>query len=262
MAHGISTTHPLTAKKLLECGFAEGDVTQSYGSADASAGFHEPSGYVDGEPYSDCFDLHFESVTEKRRDRLVAAGVCVFPRYVPWWTKDHHVHCIDVGLTDDGGECCILSGPRQQIVDFCVAAPPRNGLAGHAQWPAAMEWKPSPVEQHRIAAAYQVWVPDFATKVFGPAGNWLPCYAWFEAALGQVTCEVRALVEGLGWTVGDATEATTTIVAPAETHDPPAIVPSYRAADFNRAKVRDVATALGLDCDFEPNDYYAIVRLS
>jgi hypothetical protein len=252
MARGISTTHPQTAALLRELGFSEDDVTQSHGSAVASAGFHEPESTL--PKFSSCFDLRWDAVTKTLRDKLVAASVCVFPRD---WPENRHVHCVQVGLANNAGKCTILPGPRTQIRDFFSG---RNGLFGHGAW--AGKWRPTDSERHAILSAYGAWVPDVATRVYVGEDRVL-CYAWLEAKK-QVCCEVRALAEGLGARILQAS-ASVVDVRKADGSEAEIGLPGgYIAGEFLRAPVRPIAEALGYEVGFEwaTGNASCVVRLT
>jgi hypothetical protein len=242
------TLHPYTAAILDEIGVAEvmqASVPPGDG-AKASKGFHDYCGKFNGTPFGVCFDLHYDSTTKALRDKLVAAGICVFPRYAGGgWNGSPHVHAVHVGLPDDSGKVSIGSGPREQINDF---AHDRNGLYNHAPWRG--KWAPNDREAHDIYSAYKAWVPDVATRVrvFDTSGHYVSptCYAWLEAKQ-QVFCEVRALVEGLGGTLL-AWSPESIIV---RGHAPIALPGGYLAGDFGRGPVRLIAEALGYKVGFE-----------
>lgn len=247
MARGYAALHENTEALLRELGIPDEAVSQGYGSAKASAGFHEPEGRSPGgRRFSSCFDLRWSALTKELRDRLVAAGVCVFPRD---WPGNQHHHCVQVGLTDKAGRCTVLPGPRQQIRDFVAC---RTGLAGHGPWVG--KWAPTAQERTALYGAYADWVPDVATTVRTDAVG-VPCYAWLEGPKTKrvVTCEVRALVEGLGGRVLEAGEWAVTV----RTADGSRVEVSggtvrgwYLAGEFLRAPVRPIAEALGYAVGF------------
>lgn len=241
MAKGYKSLHPVTEKLFRELGIPDGAITQGWGYAKASAGFHDPVGDFQGRQWSDCVDLAWDAVGKPLRDKLVAAGFAVFPRD---WPGNQHVHCVQVGLTNDAGECRILPGPRQQIVDFTRG---RSGLAGHGPWEG--EWKPTTREQGRILHQYAQWVPDVVTMVLRPGGGKCPCYAWLAG--DTVECEVRPLVEALGWRILDATGDGLLVRSPKGVRKELLLPNRYVAGEFLRAPVREIATGLKLKTAFE-----------
>ena len=250
------TLHPMTAKLLDEIGVpvvTQGGVPSGEG-AESSRGFHDYCGKWERKPFGVCFDLPFNTTTKALRDKLVAAGICVFPRYAAGgWTGSQHVHCTQGGLPDDSGKCAISSGPRQQIVDFTDG---RNGLAGHAIWVG--KWLPVSTERYAIWKSYADWVPDIVTRVVAN-DRWLVVYAWLEGKQG-VFCEARRLVEGLGERLLDWHGDGLLISG----HAPITLTNAYISGDFLRVPVRDVAEALGWEVAFRwaPDRASCVVNLT
>lgn len=265
MASGYKSLHPMTEELLRILGIPSSAVTQGYGSAKASAGFHEPETTPDGKVamfggrrYSSCFDLAFDAVTDDLRDKLVAAAVCVFPRYPgSGWSGSEHVHCVQVGLTNDAGKCTIRSGPRQQILDYTRK---RNGLANHGPWEG--KWGQSGREMGSIAQAYIAWVPDVATQVVFPDGMMYRCSAWIEGS--KVFCEVRRFCDVLRARILDSTGAGLMVRRSDGTVRTMPLAGAYLAGEFLRASVRDLARGFGLKCEFEwaKGKASALVRLT
>jgi hypothetical protein len=188
MAHGFASLHPRQVDVLQELGITDGQVTQGWGGAPASAGYHRPeSAYPQCHAYSSCVDLARDCVDRAMYDRLVAALWCPFVREPPQWSGSQHVHCVTVGLRGYDGKPHILAGPRMQIIDFTRGL---NGLVGHAPLPA--KWMPSIAQGEAISEAYAAWAPGVATAVIAPEGNRLPCYAFLEG--DAVRCEARAFL--------------------------------------------------------------------
>jgi hypothetical protein len=246
MARGYAALHESTEALLAELGIPDEAVSQGWGTAvAASAGFHNPEGKSPGgRRYSSCFDLRWPALTKDLRDKLVAAGVCVFPRD---WPGNQHHHCVQVGLRTKGGRCAILPGPRVQIRDFIAC---RTGLVGHRPWVG--RWEPTAHERSAILAAYTDWVPDVATQV-RVATHGVPCYAWLEGPKTRrvVTCEVRALVEGLGGRVIAGGLNDVGLRAANGRNVIVTVYPdAYLAGEFLRAPVRPIAEALGYAVGF------------
>ncbi len=83
MASGYSSLHPQQKAVCKEIGILNGQVTQGYGHATASAGYHSPESTYDGRPFSSCFDLSMQVAASKQPfHRLIQAGVCPFLRTV------------------------------------------------------------------------------------------------------------------------------------------------------------------------------------
>lgn len=248
MASGYKSTHPMTEELLKTLGIPDSAVSQGWGSAKASAGFHQPEGKAGGRKYSSCFDLRWNSLTETTRDRLTVGGVCVFPRD---WAGNQHHHCVHVGLRDDKGQCKLLPGPRQQIIDYTIG---RSGLAGHGPWQG--KWRPDAIERAAIQEAYAAWVPDIVTRVYLPNGKSPTVYAFLEGtgAKRTVTCEARAFVEALGGRILEASQAWLNVrLADGKQIeiDGGKLAGWYVAGEFLRAPVRQIAEAMGYGVTFE-----------
>jgi hypothetical protein len=259
MAHGYSSVHPRTAALLKELGVTDGQITQGYGNASASAGYHLAEGRTApapaGHPYSSCVDLDYDLAWQPGfLGRLSMAGIAGFVRDTGSFTDNHHIHAVHPGLLDEDGEVAILSGPRTQLIDYIHG---RDGLKGHQALQG--RWKPVQAQKDAIAAVYNAWAPHVATRVYNAHGDWIPCYAFFE--LGTVRCEARPLLEALGATVGWDGQ----MIA---THDgKPLDLSNARlrlAVDFTRGDVRGLAEALGYKVKFNwaADKNSAEVRLS
>jgi hypothetical protein len=260
MAHGYGSVHPRTAALLKELGVTDGQITQGYGKASASAGYHLAEGRTAeppaGHPYSSCVDLDYGLAWEPGfLGRLSMAGIAGFVRDTGSFTDNHHIHCVHPGLRDWDGAVVIHAGPRTQLIDYIYG---RSGLVGHALIQG--RWAPTPAQRATIEAAYAAWAPHVATRVYAPDGTWVPCYAFFE--LGAVRCEARPLLEALGATVGwDGQQ----LVATHEGRTLDLSTARLRlAVDFTRGDVRALAEALGYTVKFvwAPDKTSAEVRLS
>lgn len=232
MAKGFQSCHPLTEQALRELGITSQQVLQGWGSADASAGFHEPVGTRSGRQYSTCVDLATSiGTSEQTRARLVQAGFAPFLRgeaddMSPHW------HCVHVGLRDDHDRLLLLEGPKRQIVDFVND---RNGLASHGP----TRWQAPAWEMTEIARLMDAWRAPVRVKVYRSDGATARCFAF--ASAGQTWADVRAVVELLGGTVtwnGHNAVATLGKVT--------AIVPLARLqGDTVRASLRSIVEELG-----------------
>jgi len=239
MASGYKSLHPLTCEVLQELGVPDGHVTQGWGSAPASAGYHAVEGYYKGKRFSSCVDLRWSDdyVNPAWKSRAVAAGIIPFFRD---WPGNRHIHCVHVGLRDTAGKVTILDGPRMQIVDYTRGL---NGLVGHAKLTG--ELSPTQQERKAIRARYAAWAPSYATTVYLD-GNVLRCYAWLDSTIGRVTAEVRPVVEALGFRILDTTEAGIAVRGPSGLHS----TLRWEASDavlsgeFLRAPVRSLVEAL------------------
>lgn len=194
MPNGFSSVHELTEEVLRGLGVKSSQVTQGYGYAKASAGYHAPVGFSpEGRRYSPCVDLTSRLIDADFIQRCWNAGLVAFSRNAAsGWRGSAHIHAVHVGVRDKHGNCVIPSGPRSQIVDF-LKEPPRNGLVGHA---TLRPYAPNANTQNELRAEYKAWVPDYATTVLSPDGSKVPCYAWMEG--DQVVCEVAALLRYFG----------------------------------------------------------------
>jgi hypothetical protein len=237
MASGFKSVHPLTEQVLRDLGVQDEQVTQGWGYAAASAGFHAPEGTYAGRRYSSCVDIAWtdEFCNAQWRSRATAAGLCPFFRD---WAGNQHIHIVHVGLRDDGGKVRILDGPRMQIVDYIHGL---NGLVGHAPLEG---WQcPSAAERELIRQAYAAWAPYYQTAVYDPDGLPVRCYAW-EGKV-NVTVEVRPVLERLGCRIIDSTSAGLII----RTDDGKLLAPPcdgfYVAGEFLRGPIRKVVEPLG-----------------
>ena len=241
MARGYSSLHPIQEGILREIGIPSEAVTQGWGYASASAGYHAPEGVSKGRRFSSCMDLAVE-IAESREpfNRLVQAGVCPFLRTPETgWRGSPHIHCVTVGLRDDQGRVTILPGPRSQIRDFIAGL---NGLANHA--PLTGPWVPTVQQRLEIRGHYENWAPDLATGVY-LGDRRIPCYAWYEG--GVVRCDVRRLAEGLGGRViWDGARARVFAPDGREVR----LTTGRLEGDYYRANVREVAEAFGYDVRF------------
>ena len=256
MASGYKSVHPMTEALLRELGVPTEHVTQGYGNAAASAGFHTAEGVFGGRKYSSCVDLHWcdDYVNSEFFSRFVAAGFCPFYRA---WEGNYHIHAVQVGLTDDHASVTILPGPRSQIVDFTRGL---NGLVGHAK--LTDQFAPNAKQRAGILKAYQAWQPDQRTVVNDPGGKQLPCWAFFDG--NTVTVEVRKFVEGAG---GSLIACAEDVPVQARLRDGTLVSANALVSlegDFCRGQLRPLARMMGLKiASFERKDggTWAEVRL-
>ena len=188
MAHGFKSIHPRTQEKLEALGLGSEAVTQGYGEAKASAGFHESMGEVDGHGWSPCVDLSPEYVSYNRGwlSRLVNAGIAPFGRNsANGWRGSEHWHCIDVALKH------LLVGVETQVHDFCNG---RNGLAGHADFDGPLA--PDFSQQQAIRDVYLTSDPRPPVQVLDTRGAEIDCYGFVEESTARI--EVRPLIEHVG----------------------------------------------------------------
>lgn len=244
MANGYKSLHPLTEQVLRNLGVTSGQVTQGYGSAPASAGYHAAVGVAGGRKFSHCVDLTAALIDRDFMLRLWEAGFVAFARVQGrGWRGSSHIHAIHLGLTADDGKAHLLSGPRAQVVDF-LKQPPLNGLVGHARLTG---YVPPASLQAELRRQYAAWLPDYPTRVLAPGGQQINCYAWLEG--GQVTVEADAFCRwwGRDWTGTIANDQAVV------TFD----------GRFHRAPVRPLAEAIGLKiASYRRRGEWAEVRLA
>jgi len=248
--------HPIVTNALKELGVTASQITQTVGSAPASAGFHSSEGTIDGHAYTSCVDLSWNLASASFKSHLVEAGFVPFFRYpASGWLQSKHIHAIFVGLKDHNGNVRILPGPRQQIIDAYKGL---NGLAGHSAYRGDYTFTDD--EKAKIKAAYAGWVPDIATAVIGLDGKQITCYAFFEG--GTVRCEVRPLFEHfgvdiLGWQNGDLIcKMNGKVLDLGGAHC------EVVGGQFTRGNVRQLAEAIGLNIGFEMSGSSATIKLS
>lgn len=236
MASGYQSIHPIMAKNLLNIGIKSNKVTQGYGYATASAGYHEPEGWVldslGRHRYSSCVDLS-KSVgfTPEVKSRLVAAGFCPFFRD---WKNNEHIHCVYVGLPT------IKDGPKSQIVDYING---KNGLSGHASLTGPLA--PTLEERKIIKEAFDSSDGHNSVSVIYKNKE-IPCYAFMGKIKNydkEVTrCELRSFVEYFGASVIDGTYISYNGKLINFTDCEPKL-----EGQFTRVNLRSVAKLLSLD---------------
>ena len=246
--NGFKSIHPNTEATLWSLGLPSDAVTQGYGSAAASAGFHESVGTIDGHGWSPCVDLSPSFVPYNRLwlSHLVDAGFAAFARNADnGWYGSEHWHCIDVALGH------LLEGVETQVHDWCNG---RDGLASHRFWSGPLA--PDKSQRESIREVYLRSDPRLPVRVVSPSGIIIPCYGFTEGNVARV--EVRPLVEFVGGTVLDMSHYSlggeVTSIASAN----PAI-----SGDFLRADLRALASSLALGVEFamDADGRAATVRL-
>lgn len=191
MARGFKSLHPLTEEALRNLGVKSSQVSQGWGYASASAGYHNPVGTYQGRRFSHCVDLSPGLISGAFMDRLWEAGFVAFAR-VERWGDNAHIHAIHLGLVADDGKPHLPSGPRMQIVDF-LKAPPLDGLKWHRRLNGLV---PNVSQQAELRRQYAAWLPDYPTRILAPGGQQINCYAWLED--DTVTVEVEAFCQWWG----------------------------------------------------------------
>ena len=243
MASGYKSLHPVTEDLLKVIGIPSKNVTQGYGSATASASFHEEEGYAGhNRKYSSCFDLKWP-ISEENRNALIDASVCVFPRN---WPGNKHIHCVHIGLVDKDGKCRIRSGPRTQILDFIAG---KNGLVGHDFM--RREYGVTSLQATILMKSYKDWIYDKPIPIYllykSNNKGFVACASWLEGS--TTTCEIRRLIEALDGRI--ITSSTKEIIIRTKNGVWVKIKDGlYLSGEFLRGPVRSVTSALGLDLIF------------
>lgn len=254
MASGYGSLHPLTEQALRNLGVKSSQVTQGWGSAAASAGYHAPVGTCDGRKFSHCVDLTAALISNDFMLKLWEAGFVAFARVQGrGWSGSSHIHAIHLGLTADDGEAHLLSGPRAQVVDF-LKLPPLSGLVGHSRLTGHV---PPRSLQLELQQQYSAWLPDYPTRVLAPGGQQINCYAWLE--FGVVTVDLGAFCS---WWGRPATGMLTK-----EFHQKVIDTGGLVTYDgrFYRATVRHLAQAIGLHVEsyqYNAMNRWATVQLA
>lgn len=224
MARGFTSLHPLTEQALRNLGVKSAQVTQGWGSAAASAGYHEAVGTCQGRRFSHCVDLSASLICKDFLSRLWEADFVAFARTGSAWAGNEHIHAVHLGLTADDGQAHLLSGPRAQIVDF-LKQPARNGLRRHG---LLTNYAPPASLQAQLRKQYAAWLPDYPTRVLAPGGQQVQCCAWLEG--GTVTVDRVAFCNWWG------KDAAVVASSGKVTHD----------GRFWREPIRELAQAIGI----------------
>ena len=229
-AAGFGSIHPKMEMALRDLGIGSDKVTQGWGSAAASAGYHEPVGWVNFHQYSTCVDLSASlGFTAELKSHLVAAGFAPFFRD---WAGNRHIHCVYVG------DLPLLAGPKQQVMDYTNGL---DGLVDHA--PIEGVLAPTPTERDIIRNAFATKVPHVAVDVLTPSGARINCYSFVERFRGEdkARCELSAFLSYFGAKVIDGRFFT----LDGKQTDFTSAIPVL-SGQFTRVNVTGVAACLGL----------------
>lgn len=191
MASGFKT-HPIIVNALKEIGIKEWQVTQTYGNAAASSGFHLAEGNYNGQLYSSCTDLSISVLNKKNIDLLIEAGFCPYARIGAKWNNNEHIHTIFVGLKDSNGKITIKPGPKQQIISWYKGY---DGLVGNNKYSGS--YAPTEEQKQQIKQQFNSWSTHISTDVFyinkiSNRNNEINCYAFLENEIGKVRCDIQA----------------------------------------------------------------------
>jgi hypothetical protein len=246
MASGYPSLHPAQRAIVQELGISSAAVTQGWGHAKASAGYHDAEGTYGG-PFSSCLDLSVSALTSDLLNRLAQAAICPFVRTAATgWNGSAHCHCVTVGLRDGRGNVTILPGPRSQILDWIRGL---SGLVGHREQPAWNGWLQNAEQRADLRRHYEGWAPDLATGVWR-GDDRIPCYAWLE--FGRV---VRADVRRLGEALGGRVTWTSNGAHLYDDHGKEVALHTGKLeVDYYRADVREIAEAFGYQVGFRALD--------
>jgi hypothetical protein len=124
--------HPIASDRLRCAGITAARITQTIGSAAASAGTHAQDGTYEGHAYSAATDLSVSGLTDAQVKTLIAKldalGFAAFyrnPGHDGWPSSEvRHVHAVFAGAY-------MKSSLRAQIADFLAG---KNGLASHTAY--------------------------------------------------------------------------------------------------------------------------------
>jgi hypothetical protein len=130
--------HPEASDRLRCAGVTDSMITQTIGSAAASAGYHAQDGTVDGAPYTAAIDLSVRGLDSSEiRSLLARLGENGFaawyrqPGHDGWPSSEAaHIHAVFAGVV-------MKAELRGQVRDYLVG---RNGLASHTHYSF---WSPS-----------------------------------------------------------------------------------------------------------------------
>jgi hypothetical protein len=124
--------HPDASDALRQIGLDAGDISQTIGSAAASAGTHAQDGTAEGKPYSAATDIRVAGLTQtqikKRLADLASVGFVAWyrwPGHDGWPASEApHIHAIWVGAK-------MKLSLRDQVRDWIAG---KNGLASHTTY--------------------------------------------------------------------------------------------------------------------------------
>lgn len=252
MAKGFKELHPIIRENLKNIGIKDEEVTQAWGTkVKASAGFHDPEGWVTDEfgkhRYSSCVDLTGRlPFSPELKSHLISAGFCPFFRD---WTGNRHIHCVYVKFST------ILEGPKSQIIDYIEG---KNGLVGHAKLNGPLA--PTKEERKIVKAAFDANDGHNTVKVMFNNKK-INCYAFMgkiESGQEVTRCELRPFVEFFGSKVIDGEYLL---------HNGKLL--SYAKCEaklegqFTRVGLRTICNLLGLKIEsFEMKNGYGIVKMT
>jgi len=252
VARGWKSIHPLMEEGLKNCGIKEEDITQGWGFASASNGFHAPEGWIDGHKFSSCVDLTWRVASVQLKSRLVEAGFCPFFRD---WPGNMHIHCVFVGAKDARGKVTILPGPRMQIIDFING---KNGLASHK--PITGVYAPTADEREQIKEQYAKWAPHYATRVLTGDGRQIKCYAFYDNS--NVRCEIKSFLLAYGYPMYMEGNKVYVILRNGKKESLDHCRPRLEGGQFVRGDIRPLAETIGKSVTFQWKDSYAEVIIS
>jgi hypothetical protein len=134
-AYVRSGLHPRASDALAKIGVTATRITQTIGSATASAGTHAQDGTAEGKAYTTAVDLSVRDMTDAQVatfiDRLTEVGFVAYfrrPGYDGWPADEaRHVHAIWVAAP-------MKASLQNQVKDWRVG---KNGLASHTTY----KWK-------------------------------------------------------------------------------------------------------------------------
>lgn len=124
--------HPEASMALASIDVTGGMISQTIGSAPASAGYHAQDGTVDGQPYCAAVDLRTKGMTDLEAkvwlDKLGQAGFAAWLRQPgrDGWPllQIRHIHCVYSGIA-------MKVQLRQQIHAYCAGM---NGLVTNRRY--------------------------------------------------------------------------------------------------------------------------------
>ncbi len=124
--------HPDASDALRVALVTAASITQTIGSASASAGTHDPDGTVDGKLYTAAVDLSVKGLSDAEirnlLERVQKVGFAAWyrnPGHDGWPSYDvAHIHAVY-------GGCAMKLSLRNQIHDFCKG---KNGLQSHTAY--------------------------------------------------------------------------------------------------------------------------------
>lgn len=127
-----SGLHPDASDRLRCIGIDAADISQTIGSAAASAGYHAKDGTADGQPYTAAVDLRTGGLSESQirtlLGKLAAQGFAAWYRKPgsDGWPSDEapHIHAVYAG-------CAMKAELDGQVKDYRAGL---NGLVSHTRY--------------------------------------------------------------------------------------------------------------------------------